>query len=138
LPTREMQNFNPPENTIRRIANAMNGGHEQDWIRACKESKETRLEASSHFGYAGPLTEMVMTGVLAVRLQSLNRKLLWDGKNMHFTNIDFEDKIKVLKHDRFEVVNGDPKFDREYTTLPAAQMAEEWIRHNYRNGWEQI
>lgn len=138
LPSSEMEHFNQPPNSIRRIPEAMTGGHEQDWIRACKESRETRLEASSHFGYSGPLNEIVVLGVLAVRLQSLGRKLLWDGKNMQFTNIGYDDQIKVLTRDRFEVVNGDPKFDRNYATLPAAQMAEEWIRHTYRDGWEQI
>ena len=138
LPTRLMESFEPPQRTIRRISNAMNGGHEQDWIRACKESRETRLEASSHFGVAGPLNEMILTGVLAIRMQSLNRKLLWDGKNMRITNIGFNDELRILTRDRFEIVNGDPKFNRDFTTLPAAQMAEEWIRHNYREGWEQI
>jgi len=138
LPASEMENFNPPANSIRRISNAMNGGHEQDWIRACKESRETRLEASSHFGYAGPFNETVVMGVLAVRLQSLQRKLLWDGKNMRFTNIGYDDKLKIVTRDKFEVINGDPRFSKDYATLPAAQMAEEWIRHNYREGWEQI
>ncbi len=138
LPTRDMENFKQPEPLFRRIPNAMNGGHEQDWIRACKENRDTRVEASSHFGYAGPLNETVVLGVLAVRLQSLQRKLLWDGKNMRFTNIGYDDKIRVLTRERFEVVNGDPKFDRNYATLPAAQMAEEWTRHTYRDGWEQI
>jgi hypothetical protein len=87
LPTREMENFQQPVKTIRRISNAMSGGHEQDWIRACKEDKDTRLEASSNFNYAGPLNEMVVMGVLAVRLQSLQRKLIWNGPNMRFTNI---------------------------------------------------
>jgi len=138
LPTREMEHFNQPPRILRRITKAMEGGHEQDWIRACKENRETRLEASSHFGYSGPLNEMMVMGVLAVRLQSLNRKLLWDGKNMQFTNISSSDQIRTLTKDRFEIVNGDPKFNKEYKTLPAAAMAEEWIRHNYREGWEQI
>lgn len=138
LPTREMEHFTQPAPSLRRIPGAMTGGHEQDWIRACKESRDTRLEASSHFGYAGPLNEMVVMGVLAVRLQSLQRKLLWDGKNMRFTNIGYDDRIKVLTRDRFEVINGDPRFSKEYATLPAAEMAEEWIRHTYRGGWEQI
>ncbi|NCB08337.1 MAG: Gfo/Idh/MocA family oxidoreductase, partial [Bacteroidia bacterium] len=69
LPTKEMAHFNQPQKSIRRITNAMNGGHEQDWIRACKEDKTARLEASSNFNYAGPLNEMVVMGVLAVRLQ---------------------------------------------------------------------
>ena len=138
LPTSEMAHFQEPEKTIRRISNAMEGGHEQDWIRACKESKEARVEASSNFSYAGPLNEMVVMGVLAVRLQSLQRKLEWDGPNMRFTNISPSDTIRVLKKDNFEVINGDPTFDKQYETLPAQKMAEEWIRHTYRNGWEQI
>lgn len=138
LPTRLMDDFSPPPKTLRRISQAMQGGHEQDWIRACKESKETRLEASSHFGYAGPLTETVLAGVLAVRLQSLNRKLQWDGKTMRFTNISNSDMLRVMSKDNFEIVNGNPKFNREYTEIPAVRMVEEWVRHNYREGWEQI
>ncbi|WP_321368722.1 Gfo/Idh/MocA family oxidoreductase [uncultured Draconibacterium sp.] len=138
LPSVEMEHFQQPEKSIRRISNAMEGGHEQDWIRACKESKDARVEASSNFSYAGPLNEMVVMGVLAVRLQSLQRKLEWDGPNMRFTNISPSDTIRVLKKDNFEVVNGDPTFDKEYETLPASKMADEWIRHTYRSGWEQI
>jgi hypothetical protein len=138
LPTSEMAHFEEPEKSIRRISNAMEGGHEQDWIRACKESKDARVEASSNFSYAGPLNEMVVMGVLAVRLQSLQRKLEWDGPNMRFTNISPSDTIRVLKKDNFEVINGDPTFDKQYETLPAQKMAEEWIRHTYRKGWEQI
>jgi hypothetical protein len=67
LPSNEMENFEAPQKSIRRISKAMEGGHEQDWIRACKENKESRLEASSNFSYAGPLNEMVVMGVLAVR-----------------------------------------------------------------------
>lgn len=138
LPTKNMDNFNQPEKTIRRISNAMDGGHEQDWIRACKEDKSFRMEASSNFNYAGPLNEMVVMGVLAVRLQSLQRKLIWDGPNLRFTNISPTDEIKVLTQDNFEVLDGDPKFNKDYATLPALEMAEEWIRHTYRKGWEQI
>lgn len=138
LPTSAMADFKPPAKTIPRIFNAMDGGHEQDWIRACKENKETRLEASSNFSYSGPLTEMVLTGILAVRLQSLERKLIWDGPNMKFTNIVPEDKLRILTKNDFEVVHDKPQFNKEYTTLPAIQTVTEWIRHTYRDGWEQI
>ncbi len=138
LPIREMANFEQPAKSIRRISNAMNGGHEQDWIRACKEDKSARLEASSNFNYSGPLNEMVVMGVLAVRLQSLQRKLIWDGPNMRFTNIGPGDQLRVLTRDNFEIVNGDPKFKKDYATLPALEATEEWIRHTYRMGWEQI
>ena len=30
--------------TERRIENAMSGGHEMDWVRACKESPESRVK----------------------------------------------------------------------------------------------
>lgn len=138
LPTSEMEHFQEPERSIRRISNAMEGGHEQDWIRACKESKDARVEASSNFSYAGPLNEMVLLGVLAVRLQSLQRKLIWDGPNMRFKNIQSSDMLRILAKDNFEILNGDPQFNKDFSTLPALEMAEEWIRHSYRKGWEQI
>lgn len=138
LPTTEMEHFQEPQKSIRRISNAMEGGHEQDWIRACKETKESRVEASSNFSYAGPLNEMVLLGVLAVRLQSLQRKLIWDGPNMRFKNIQSSDMLRILARDNFEVIDGDPQFNKDYSTLPALEMAEEWIRHSYRKGWEQI
>ena len=133
-----MAHFEEPAKSIRRIPNAMDGGHEQDWIRACKETPQNRVKPSSDFDYSGPLNEMVVMGVLAVRLQSLQRKLMWDGPNMRFTNIGQNDQLRVLAKDSFEVVNGDPRFNKDFVTLPARQMAEEWIRHNYRQGWEQI
>ena len=49
LPTKKMDDFKRPPQTLRRIDNAMDGGHEQDWIRACKENKSSRIEASSNF-----------------------------------------------------------------------------------------
>ena len=138
LPTKEMAHFEQPKKSIRRISKAMDGGHEQDWIRACKENKDARVEASSNFSYSGPLNETIVMGVLAVKLQSLHRKLEWDGPNMRFKNIGPADSIRVLSQDKFEVLDGDPKFKKDYATLPAFEMAEEWIRHNYRRGWEQI
>ncbi len=138
LPTREMEHFKEPERTIRRIFNATEGGHEQEWIRSCKENRSNRLEATSHFGYAGSLSETVALSGLAVRLQSLDRKLNWDGPNLRFTNITEADTIRIATKNQFEIINGNPRVNNEYTTLPAKPMAEEWIRHTYRQGWEQI
>src|SRR5690554_6346019 len=98
-----MDEFVEPVKTIRRIFNPSEGGHEQDWVRASKEPAGTRLEASSNFAYAGPLTEMALLGALAIRLQSLNRKLLWDGPNMRFTNIGANDSLHILASSNFEV-----------------------------------
>jgi hypothetical protein len=38
---------------------------------------------------------MVLMGVLAVRLQKLNRILEWDGTNMQFTNISDTEKVST-------------------------------------------
>lgn len=138
LPTQEMNHFQEPEKSIRRIFNAMRGGHEQDWTRASKEPPETRLEASSNFEYAGPLTEMVLLGILAVRQQSLQRKFMWNGPNMQFTNIGPTDVLRILSSSEFEVEFGNPKLNKEYISLPAVETTEEWLRHTYRRGWEQI
>jgi len=61
-------------------------GHEQDWVRACKDGKP----ASSTFEYGGPLTEMVLLGVLAMRLK--DTVLEWDPVNLKVTNNDEADK----------------------------------------------
>lgn len=63
--------------------------HEQDWIRACKESPESRVKTASDFSLSGPFNEMVVMGVLGVRLQGLKKELLWDVENMRFTNIGY-------------------------------------------------
>lgn len=81
--------------------------HQMDWVRACKEDPSNRVLSASDFSVAGPFNEMVVMGVLAVRLQHLNRELEWDGENMRFTNLPEE----------------------------AEAMAAEMIKHTYRAGW---
>ncbi len=77
-------------------------GHQALWTRACKAgfgSAEHRSLTSS-FDYAGPMTETVLMGNLAIRSYSLNtgkdgkmefagrKKLLWDGQNTRITNFE--------------------------------------------------
>ena len=62
---------------------------------------------------------MVVMGVLAVRLQSLNKVLLWDGPNMNFTNISDEDKLRISKTE----------------SISAKDFAAELIKHTYHNGF---
>lgn len=78
-------------------------GHHRKWVDACKagfDSKEHRALTSS-FDYAGPMTETVLMGNLAIRSYMLRRensqgkmefyarkKLLWDGENMKITNLE--------------------------------------------------
>ena len=71
-----MKAYKQPEKTLARVI----GGHEQDWIRACKSGKA----AGANFDYSGPLTEVVLLGNIAKRM---DRKLNWDGGNMKVTNV---------------------------------------------------
>ncbi|MCD6596835.1 MAG: Gfo/Idh/MocA family oxidoreductase [Bacteroidales bacterium] len=110
--------------------------HEQDWIRACKESPENRVETASPFKEAGPFNEMVVMGVLAVRLQSLNKELLWDGENMKFTNIKEDESFKIVVEDGYTIHDGHPSFKKKWTEeINAGEFAAELIKHNYRDGW---
>ena len=68
--------------------------HYLDWVAACK-NPDLRDKTASHFGEAGPFNEIVLMGVLAVRLQKLNRILDWDGPNMQFTNITADEKVST-------------------------------------------
>ena len=143
LPTSRMADFKEPDPTIPRVKGG-NGNiwatdaHEQDWIRACKESPSSRTESSSNFQFSGPFNEMVVMGVLETRLsglQGLHRELKWDGENMKFTNISSTDKIKIVTVDEYAVIDGDPKFDRRFAEFNALEMANEWIKHTYENGF---
>ena len=111
--------------------------HEMDWVRACKESASNRVMPKSDFSEAGPMNEMVAMGVLAIRLQGLNKTLEWDGANMRFTNIGDEETIRTVIKDGFKIHNGHPTFDKTWTDpVNAKAFAEELVKHNYREGWK--
>jgi predicted dehydrogenase len=123
---------------LRRIPGAVgyvDGPHEQDWIRACKESPENRLEDNANFAYAGPFNETVLLGVLAIRLQGLNKTLNWDAEAMQFTNISANEGFKVVRTDEFKVIEGHPHFNTEYMSLNVLETAKGYIKHDYREGW---
>jgi hypothetical protein len=109
--------------------------HEMDWVRACKESPESRVKSKSDFSEAGPFNEMVVMGVLAVRLQGLNKELEWNGEKMEFTNIGDADTVRLTISDNFTIIDGDPKFDRPNLQLNAKQFAAEMVKHTYRKGF---
>ena len=110
--------------------------HEMDWVRACKESPENRVPTASDFSEAGPFNEMVVMGVLAVRLQSLNKELDWDGEKMEFTNLTDSEKIKTVIRDGFKIHNGHPTFKKDWTDpVSAKEFSAELIKHTYRKPW---
>ena len=111
--------------------------HELDWVRAAKEDSSDRVETASTFYEAGPFNEMVVMGVMAVRLQALNRELLWDGENMQFTNIPAGATIRTVIEDGFKITDGHPTFDKTWTDpIDANAFAQRLIKHDYRNGWK--
>ena len=125
-----------PESTYGDGERKSDNKHEMDWVRACKESPANRVETTSNFSEAGPFNEMVVMGVLAVRLQALNKELHWDGNNMKFTNIDSSETIKTVIKDGFTIKDGHPSFNKDWTDpVNAQEFAAELINHKYRNGW---
>ena len=79
VPESRMRDYRRPARTLRRVKDGQ-GGHERDWVRACKDG----VPASSSFEYGGPLTEMVLLGVLAMRMK--DRRLEWDPVTLQITN----------------------------------------------------
>jgi hypothetical protein len=55
-------------------------GHRKEWLEACKGGKP----AGSNFDYGGPLTEIPLLGLIAMRLPG--RKLSWDSERFEFDN----------------------------------------------------
>jgi predicted dehydrogenase len=75
IPESRMKENGPAPKTL-----ARSPGHYQEWINACKGGDP----AGSNFDFAGPLTEAVLLGNIAIRT---GKKLLWDGPNMTVTNV---------------------------------------------------
>ncbi len=78
-------------------------GHQRKWVDACKAgfNSPEHLALTSSFDYAGPMTETVLMGNLAIRSFMLRKenaegrmdyyarkKLLWNGENMRITNLE--------------------------------------------------
>jgi len=96
LPTSRMGELEKLPETIKRIPE----GHYVDWVNNCMKGYDN-AETSSEFDYAGPFTEAVLMGNLAIRSYQMQvkdangrarypgrKKLYWDAKNMKITNFD--------------------------------------------------
>ena len=75
IPQAKMDAYKRPEKTIPRVRE-----HHWDWLQAIKNG----TKAGSDFSYGGPLTEIALLGVIAIKLAGT--KLEWDAKQMRFTN----------------------------------------------------
>ncbi len=97
LPTKLMQEKKMPKETIKRVPE----GHYLQWVNACIAGYENG-RTSSPFEYAGPFTESILMGNLAIRSWMMKnpklkgwedkylgrKKLVWDAANMKVTNFD--------------------------------------------------
>ncbi len=107
LPTSKMEEVSLPAQTLPRVPE----GHYVQWVNACmKGYDEGAGLVSSPFDYAGPFTEAVLMGNLALRSYQMKvkdsrgrdtypgrKKLLWDAKNMRITN--FEEANQFVKRE---------------------------------------
>lgn len=75
IPETKMKEYTLPEKKIPRVR-----GHQQDWLQAIRNG----TKAGSDFSYGGPLTEIAMLGVIAIKMPG--KKLEWDAPNMRFKN----------------------------------------------------
>ena len=66
---------NAPAEQIPRVQ-----GHAWDWIEAIR----TGRQAGSNFDYGGPLTQVALLGLIAIKFPG--QTLKWDDKAMRFTN----------------------------------------------------
>lgn len=88
LPSERMDYFKVPDPILKRVE----GTHQRNWVDAIKNG----TPSSSSFDYAGPFTETVLMGNLALRSLNLKegdeftgkKRLLWDGENMRITNYE--------------------------------------------------
>jgi predicted dehydrogenase len=96
LPTARMKQDRLPKPTLPRIPGGLEG-HYTQWVDACRAGYG-KMTLSSPFEYAGPFTEAVIMGNLALRSYAMRgegensypgrKKLLWDAENMKVTNFD--------------------------------------------------
>lgn len=118
LPTSRTKEVNVPQ-TFKRVPGGAEG-HYAQWVEACLAGYGN-MEVSSPFEIAGPLTETILMGNLAIRSYDIRVpkkdkpndfdypgryiKLLWDGDNMKVTNFD---------------------------------LANQYVKREYRDGWKLV
>ncbi|WP_346238542.1 Gfo/Idh/MocA family protein [Niabella insulamsoli] len=115
LPTKLMKEKTLPKPTLKRVPE----GHYLQWVNACLAGYG-KGETSSPFEYAGPFTESILMGNLAIRSAMYmdpsvsgwgkdpftgRKKLMWDAANMKITNFD---------------------------------VANQFVKREYREGWGEL
>jgi hypothetical protein len=75
LPDSRMRTYRRPAKTLPRSI-----GHYAEFLEGCRKGTATQ----SNFGFAGPLTEAVLLGMVCVRVGG--QRLRWDSKRLEVTN----------------------------------------------------
>jgi predicted dehydrogenase len=97
LPTKLMKETTLPKPALARVPE----GHYIQWVNACIDGYG-KGQTSSPFEFAGPFTESILMGNIAIRTWMMQnpklkgwgdkylgrKKLLWDAQNMKITNFD--------------------------------------------------
>jgi hypothetical protein len=76
IPQSAMDAFQPPSQTLPRSI-----GHDEEWIAACKGGES----AGAHFGFAGPVTETILLGNVALRSGA---PIAWNRDPLSVSNIE--------------------------------------------------
>lgn len=76
LPKKRFESYEAPQKTLERIVDE---DHRANWLNAIRTGKP----ADSNFSYAGPFSEVVLLGNLAIRTEGPIR---WDSEKMEVTN----------------------------------------------------
>jgi predicted dehydrogenase len=80
LPEATFKGYQPPKPTLPRSP-----GHHAEWIRACKGGPA----AMANFDYAGPFTEMVLLGNVAMRV---GKRIDWDSEHLRARELPAADQ----------------------------------------------
>lgn len=115
LPTKLMNDFAKPAQSIPRVETS----HQMQWVEAVKANKPESV--SSGFEYAGPLTEAILMGNLAIR--SFDYKVLKEGKQPgYWAPYDYPGRTKLL-------------WDGANMKITNFEYANSFVRREYREGW---
>ncbi len=89
LPEKLMKEYKRPEKTIPRSP-----GIHEEWIAAIKAGKKSTTD----FSYSGPLTEMMLLGNIALKVQKDKVVLQWDAEKMEFPNFPEANKYLHMEY----------------------------------------
>jgi hypothetical protein len=78
IPESRMKEVGKPPQMLERSP-----GHVKEWVMAARGEKPSDFP-KSNFAYAGPMTETILLGNIALRV---GRRLEWDSENLRFTNV---------------------------------------------------